>query len=73
MSTCNYCTLKSIKSRAKEKGEKAVVLQGNFFEMGGGFDVYTCPKDVKISKLTVAEREKYFNAWLMEIPDHCCC
>ena len=73
MTICNYCTLKEIKANAKKMNNKVTVLQSNFFEMGGGFDVYSHPKNIKIKEITGGEREKYFKAWLMEIPDHCCC
>lgn len=73
MTTCNYCTLEETKANAKKANNKVTILQSNFFEMGGGFDIYVHPKDVKIRELTISEREKYSKMWLMEISDYCCC
>ena len=62
MTICNYCELKEIKANAKKMNNKVTVLRGDFFKMGGGFDVYAYPKNVKIRELTIQEREKYFGS-----------
>ena len=72
---CNHCVLKGIKRRAKAAGKEVTVRSNN---------VYVHPPDVDPKKpkpvgdgeicstLDLGENE-YFVAWLMSIPDHCCC
>jgi hypothetical protein len=71
MSRCNHCTLKAIRVYAKKENKKVTMLPSNF--LLGGREVYTHPKDIKISKLLPKDREQYFAAWLMEVTEYCCC
>jgi len=72
LTSCNYCTLKGIRERAKENGLKVTLLIDNWFDgHPSGTSVYVHPKDVKI--VDKKARKKYFKAWLMEIPNKCCC
>jgi hypothetical protein len=73
LTKCNYCDLKSIRRRARARGEKIVVV---------GQTAYRIPKSMskrdfmKLPTGSVDARTgkgKYFVAWFMAIPDHCCC
>lgn len=65
MSICNRCMLDLITLRAKKDGKKVAVSPSN--------RVYVYPPEVPSAELSPAEREPYFAAWLMEIPDKCKC
>lgn len=64
MSSCNYCNRKFLLQRAKE--QKLIIT-----ELNGTY--YKHPKDVSIKKLSDKDREQYFAAWYMELPDSCRC
>lgn len=66
MSICNYCTLKNIKKKAEVNNLKVKIICNSVF-------VY--PEDVDFNVFTMPpeEKQKYFQVWLMNIPDHCCC
>ena len=74
--TCNFCRLKDIRRRAKEKGQKVTLRASGFW---GGKDVYVHPKDVKIPTKHVHQDDnkegpdEYWVAWMWEIPERCCC
>ncbi|MDP3999389.1 MAG: hypothetical protein Q8P76_02215 [bacterium] len=68
MADCNHCSLQRIRSRAKQE-KKKVTLRGD----RGGTSVYVHPRNVKINRLSDAERERYRASWMMELSDHCCC
>jgi hypothetical protein len=71
LTPCNYCSLNSIRRRAKESGLK-VTLRHN----RGGLDVYTHPPEIEI-KEKVSDRtdepNEYWRAWFMVLTDHCVC
>ena len=69
LTPCNYCSLRRIREHAKEDNLKVTLIPSSFME---GTDVYVHPKDVKIKALDNT-REQFFEAWLMEIPNKCCC
>ena len=71
LTQCNYCLLKHIKKRAKEKRMKVTVRATNWGL--GGFDVFMHPKDIVIDPKNVEQRNQYFQSWMMEITDHCVC
>ncbi len=59
LTQCNYCSLKSIKRRAKEKNQKVVLKpakKGKYYM--GGQDVFVNGE---------------FVAWFMELSNRCCC
>ena len=73
MSTCNYCSLKSIRKRAKEEGMKVTLVNANWGM--GGKTVYVHPPEVNAREIEDGspEHEKYFTAWFMEVPKTCEC
>ncbi len=73
LTRCNYCSLQGVKQRAKEKNLKVTVLTDGWGGSLGGLSVYVHPKEIKIPKLSIKEREKYFSRWLMELSDRCAC
>lgn len=74
MSLCNYCALEDIKRRAKETNKKVTVRDNAKWGMGG-VNVYMHPSDVRLSNVIEDSKihDKYFVAWFMELPNHCCC
>ena len=75
MGTCNHCSLKRIRQTAKQNGMKVTVLSDAKWGMGGQ-NIYVHPRSINISKLPGdedGERAQYRQAWMMEIPNHCCC
>jgi len=82
MGQCNYCTFQQIK-KSKPKGYKVRILDGDFGL--GGVDIFVVPPHITISDIRKwkksseqlpngdKKRQKYFVAWFMELPDHCCC
>lgn len=68
MADCNHCSLQRIRDDARETKQKVTLGYSH-----GGTDVYVHPREVNINKLNAQEKEKYHRAWLMEVPDHCCC
>jgi len=69
LTVCNYCSLKHIKSRAKQKGWKVTMLTG----WRGGKNVYIHPKGIKITELNKENQDYYFVAWFWEISNNCVC
>jgi hypothetical protein len=75
MTRCNYCTLKTIKSRAAKGGLKVTILGDANWGMGG-VNVYVHPENVDIKALAGGEdgeRSKYRAAWFMELSKDCAC
>lgn len=71
LTPCNYCTLRRIKARAEKKGNRVILAPAKDASRGGT-DVLVHPKHIP-AKDARAKRKKYFVAWMMEIPDSCCC
>lgn len=71
---CNYCALKHLRAKAEREGSVVTLKRSTELPMGGT-DVYLHPKDVSVEDLIRSSElhDKYFCAWLMEIPDHCVC
>ena len=63
LTICNYCTLQKYKKEIKP-GYKLSII---------GNDVYIHPESIEYKDMTFAERDRYWQAWLMEISDHCVC
>lgn len=77
LTKCNYCSLKAIKSVAKQKGRVVrKVYEGANFGMGG-LNIISYLKGTKLPKLGTDERHQfnkdYHVAWFMEITNCCCC
>lgn len=79
MGMCNYCTLSSLKRQAKKENKRIVLKQSHFM---GGMEVFTVSKGERLPEYKEPSDEypngcevyqKYHKAWMMEIPDHCCC
>ncbi len=79
MGQCNYCSLRTIKRTAEKEGNRVILRQSHFM---GGMEVFNVPKGVKLPDYKEPSDEhpngcevyqKYHKAWMMEIPDHCCC
>jgi len=85
MTQCNFCRLKNIKLRAKERGSRVIVRTASFKLDGRGMDVFVVPKGEKLpSNKEMIEPcnefpnggelwEKYHRAWMCEIPGRCSC
>jgi hypothetical protein len=61
---CNYCRLKDIKRRAKEKGARVKIIIE---------DVFVIPKGEKPDLRDPDDGGKHWVAWMMEIPERCYC
>lgn len=75
LTICNHCLLKRIKREAQKNNLKISILSDAEWGMGGQ-NIYVHPRDINISSLSNGEdgeRAKYRKAWVMEIPDQCCC
>jgi hypothetical protein len=72
LTMCNYCSLQIIIRKAP-KGSKVIMKAS----CGGGMDVYVVPEgeelDTRTDPKTGNNLSKQWKAWMMEIPDHCCC
>ncbi len=71
--SCNYCSLKGIKRRAKTDGMNVRATPSRWHT---GVNVYVVPKDIAVPKPIVEDsefHEKYFTAWFMEVTDTCAC
>ena len=66
MSKCNYCTLQRIKANAMKNDKIVTVKGGNVYVHPFGAVNPTEPASPD-------NGNKYWVAWLMSIPDHCCC
>lgn len=79
LTQCNHCSLERIKRRAKQSNRRVVILparkKDDFFM--GGVDVFTFPSVFwtvpQFKKLSYDEQQKWFDAWFMQLADHCCC
>lgn len=65
LTSCNYCTMQSIKQRAK-RNNKSIVIQPCKGGLGG-VNIYLIEKDEELTP------DSKITAWFMELPDHCCC
>jgi len=82
MSQCNYCTFQWIKKN-RPKGYKIKKILSDFGL--GGIDVFIVPHNITVTDIKQwkkpskqfpngdENRQKYFVAWFMELPDFCCC
>lgn len=67
LTRCNYCSLNSIKQRAKRSGKQVTTQRRE----DGWLEVYVHPAEVKI--VTDEDREVYRQASMMAVTDHCVC
>lgn len=75
MGQCNFCSLKNIRRKASERGEKITIMKDATWGMGG-INVYVHPTNIKIENISGGEdgdRAKYRKSWFMELTDHCVC
>ena len=82
MSQCNYCSLKQIRTDAKKKKMKVVLIPSSFM---GGTDVFVVPSHIKEAEIRTwtdcsdkfpngdKNRQKYCVSWMMKIGNHCEC
>jgi hypothetical protein len=59
--SCNYCSLKNIKARARRDGKQVVVRWNT---------VYVKPRG---EVLDTSENSPHFAAWFMELTGYCAC
>lgn len=69
MRECNHCKLQAIRKQAKKDGRR-VSLRPAAWGMGGS-EVYVHPRTVKTP--WADDREKYWVAWMMLVPERCEC
>lgn len=73
---CNKCLFNIIKERALKNGKAVLKMKSKFL---GGTDVFVHPSNIDITKLPGLNeadhpnRNKYFVAWFMKIPERCEC
>lgn len=67
---CNYCSLRSIKKRAKEKGKEVYLFKS---PIDDGVYVHVRKPDEPPDTRSWDEGNKHIVAWFMELPDHCVC
>lgn len=74
LTTCNYCSLRAIRRRAKEENSRVYVRNAHDFGLGG-YDVFMVPKGEKLNTSVdeKGEHGEHWVSWMMEITDHCCC
>ena len=65
LTTCNYCTLKGMKARAKKMNTRIVVAPGK--ASWGGFDIH------ELKKKNDKPHDKNFRCWFMGLTDSCVC
>lgn len=82
LTSCNYCNMRRLKDRAKKRGMIVKTLPGRFM---GGIEVFIVPKGTTTDEISMWEGAsnilpngdenhcKYWKAWFMELPNHCCC
>lgn len=78
---CNYCVLKSLRRHAKSSGEKIVLVGKTAYripkEMNESDFMKLRDEPFDSDPLSEPNRDvgesKYFVAWFMDLPDHCCC
>lgn len=71
LTPCNYCTLASIRQRAKARDMVVTLLPER-----GGFDVFMHPPEIHPSMtfgVAVDAPPEYWRAWFMALTDHCVC
>lgn len=77
MTKCNFCSIKSIRARAKANGEKVTTRRDPAGTFLGGTTVLVHPKSVTAREARKAVDKsgeaKYFAAWLGELPSACVC
>lgn len=75
LTQCNYCSLRQIRSRAKENGN-TVCMTRNVAWTSGGINVYVVPPNVHAPKVIVEDSDfhkKYFVSWFMALTSCCAC
>jgi len=72
MAWCNYCKFNSIGRRAQKEGKMVTKLRCTKTSLGG-VNIYVHPDNISVTDLPEEEREQYFVAWYMSLPDFCCC
>lgn len=65
LTTCNYCDLKALKSRAEREGKILKVTPSDF--QLGGKEIYLLPSE------ETEPTDQHWVTWMLEIPDHCVC
>jgi len=79
LTMCNYCSLKAIEKRAEKSGSRVIKKSSLFM---GGTNIFVVPIGEELppykepsNKLPNGYEvyQKYHKAWMMEIPNHCCC
>lgn len=82
LTQCNYCPLRKIRERAKQRKQRVVLIPSSFM---AGTEVFAVPSHIKKKdilkwngpgdKLPNGDENwrKYHTAWMMTIPDHCGC
>lgn len=75
LTSCNYCSLQSVRRRAKEKKMKVTIRSDVFGSWTKGQAVFVHPPGVKIDGCPQEGEpgHEYFSCWLAEVPDRCCC
>jgi len=71
LTRCNYCDMKMIKAKAKKDGARVYTRPSDFCL--GGFNVYVVPKGETLDTTDPDDGGKHWVAWMMSIPDTCCC
>lgn len=75
MTTCNKCNLESIRARALKNNQGILEMKSKY----GGLDVFVYPKGIQITEVPGLNiighpnRNKYFVAWFMKVPEKCEC
>jgi hypothetical protein len=71
LTSCCYCSLQFIRTRAREEGKRVFLRPG----MMGGTDVFAVAKGEKldISVDKKGNHGKQWRAWMMELTDSCVC
>jgi hypothetical protein len=67
LTPCNYCSLQTLRDRAKAEGKILARRPDAFGPWGGGLRFHMI--DTKDEPLD----DDNFCAWLAEVPDHCVC
>jgi len=69
LTSCNYCSLKSLRCSLKGSGAHIRLVREN-----GGVAVYVIPKGEKLgAKRVDGEPSKQWRRWFMELSDRCAC
>jgi len=70
LTTCNYCNLRDIMTRARRNKERVVQMSSSFM---GGTDVYVVPRSTDLKAFKKKPDGKFKVAWLMQVTRYCCC